>query len=84
MVPVEYEQSIMRKAAELHDHGYSIDQIRQYLVYECRAKNREGRDLGYDLVHRMVQQGKLLRAESCATKPNLVLVTDPDAVRLGT
>jgi DNA invertase Pin-like site-specific DNA recombinase len=80
MVPVEYEQMIMRKAAELHDRGYSVDQIRQYLVYECRATNRKGRELGHDSVHRMVQRGKeLLRSDADATKPNLVLVTALDA-----
>jgi hypothetical protein len=74
---------IMRKAAELYDKGYSVDQIRQYLVYECRATNRKGGELGHSQVHNIVRRGIALRAESSSTNPNLALFTDPDAVHLG-
>ena len=30
----------MRRAVELRAHGYSLDQIRQYLSYELKTTNR--------------------------------------------
>jgi hypothetical protein len=84
MVSVKDEQVIMNKAAELYNKGYSVDQIRQYLVYECRVTNRKGGELGHSQVHNIVRRGiELLRSASSSTKPNLALLTDPDPVHLG-
>ncbi len=57
MVPDAREQKICIKVAELRVGGYSIDQIRQYLAYEWRIRNRSGNEFGNSDVHNMSLRG---------------------------
>jgi DNA invertase Pin-like site-specific DNA recombinase len=52
-VPDPYEQAILARVGELRRVGYSIDQLRQYLNYTWKVKNRRGREFGYEAVRRM-------------------------------
>jgi len=40
LVPEPIEQAIRRRVLELNSQGYSIDQIRRYLAYEWKVRNR--------------------------------------------
>jgi DNA invertase Pin-like site-specific DNA recombinase len=63
MVPAPREQRIAMRAAELRAQGYSFDQIRQYLNYTWRVRNRKGNQFGGEDVRRIVFTGaELLRA----------------------
>jgi DNA invertase Pin-like site-specific DNA recombinase len=52
-VPDPYEQAILARVGELRRMGFSIDQLRQYLNYTWKVKNRRGREFGYEQVRRM-------------------------------
>jgi DNA invertase Pin-like site-specific DNA recombinase len=65
MVPVEREQEIQRVAAEMFDRGYPVDQVRQYLSYEAKVRNRNGRDFSNSDVEKMVRrEAQLQRAKA--------------------
>jgi DNA invertase Pin-like site-specific DNA recombinase len=57
MAPVADEQLILRTVTGLRAQGYSLDQIRQYLNYEWRVRNRRGNDFGYTSVRNMAIRG---------------------------
>jgi DNA invertase Pin-like site-specific DNA recombinase len=50
------EQAIRRQVLELNSQGYSIDQIRMYLSYEWRVRNRKGNEFGYSEVRNMIHR----------------------------
>jgi DNA invertase Pin-like site-specific DNA recombinase len=52
-VPNNPELSILARVRELRLMGYSIDQIRKYLNYTWKVKNRRGGEFGYEEVRRM-------------------------------
>ncbi len=63
MVPEPDEQRICVKAAEMKIEGYSFHQIRRYLAYTWKVRNRKGNQFGYEEVRKITFQGlKLLRA----------------------
>jgi DNA invertase Pin-like site-specific DNA recombinase len=50
------EQAIRNRVVELNSQGYSIDQIRIYLVYDWKVRNREGNEFGYSEVRNMIHR----------------------------
>lgn len=65
MVSVPHEQRIAMRVAELQAQGYSLDQIRQYLAFEWRVRNRRGNEFGLTEVRKMrITGAELLRAAS--------------------
>ena len=70
-VPVPEEQAICRRVAELYAQGYSVNQLRQYLAYKCKARNRNGREFGYTEVRNMALRGvkEQAHASEQATSP---------------
>jgi hypothetical protein len=71
-VPNPYEQAILARVGELRLMGYSIDQIRQYLNYTWKVRNRRGREFGYEEVRRMC-----LRCKDPVDQPEPVAVPGP-------
>jgi DNA invertase Pin-like site-specific DNA recombinase len=62
--PNEDERTIMRQALALHRENYSYDQIRQYLNYEWKVRNRLGGEWTNDAVRRLIRSAeKLLASE---------------------
>jgi hypothetical protein len=57
MVDDPREQQIMRVTAPLRSQGYSLEQIRCYLAYEWKVRNRAGREVGYREVCKMATMG---------------------------
>jgi putative DNA-invertase from lambdoid prophage Rac len=53
----DHEVRIMTKCVEMHVGGYSLDQIRQYLAYEWKVKNRAGGDWSPSGVQVLIQKG---------------------------
>jgi DNA invertase Pin-like site-specific DNA recombinase len=51
------EKALCIKAAELKAEGYSIDKIRQYLSYKCKARNRNGKEFSKSAVHSLAIRG---------------------------
>jgi hypothetical protein len=81
VVPQPRELEVARRAGEMFSQGYSINDIRLYLTYECNIKNRSGREHANAEVHEIVQRGmQLRRSEAGATQPALALVPDRGAV----
>jgi DNA invertase Pin-like site-specific DNA recombinase len=68
-VPNPYEQAILARVGELRLMGYSMDQIRQYLNYTWKVRNRRNREFGYEEVRRM-----------CLRSNELIEATQPAAV----
>ena len=50
-------QAIRRQVLELNSQGYSIDQVRRYLSYEWKVRNRKGNEFGYSEVRNMIVRG---------------------------
>jgi DNA invertase Pin-like site-specific DNA recombinase len=61
-VPDPNEQAICKKVAELRIAGYTWHQIRQYLAYEWKVRNRNGKEFGYEEVRKMALRGAALRS----------------------
>jgi putative DNA-invertase from lambdoid prophage Rac len=57
MVPDPEEQRICRKAAGMKIEGYSFHQIREYLAYTWKVRNRKGNQFGYEEVRKLVFRG---------------------------
>ena len=57
MVPAPRERQICARVAEMRLQGYSIDQIRQYLNYSWRVRNRAGKEFRLSDVHTMSRVG---------------------------
>jgi DNA invertase Pin-like site-specific DNA recombinase len=64
MVEAPGEQLIMRVAAQMRSQGYSFEQIRSYLAYEWKVRNRAGREFGYREVRKMATRGAELLSAS--------------------
>jgi DNA invertase Pin-like site-specific DNA recombinase len=71
-VPDPYEQAILARVGELRLMGYSIDQIRQYLNYTWKVRNRRGREFGHEAVRRMC-----LRSNDPNEAPEPAAVAEP-------
>jgi DNA invertase Pin-like site-specific DNA recombinase len=71
-VPNPYEQAILARVGELRLMGYSVDQIRQYLNYTWKVRNRRGHEFGYEEVRRMC-----LRFKDPVDEPEPVAVPSP-------
>jgi DNA invertase Pin-like site-specific DNA recombinase len=56
-VPAPEEQVILRRVVELEEQGYTLDRIRQYLNYDWKVRNREGKEFGSTEVRNMVVRG---------------------------
>jgi DNA invertase Pin-like site-specific DNA recombinase len=65
-VPDPTEQVILRRVVELREQGYSLDQIRQYLNYEWKVRNREGNEFGSTEVRNMAIRGAEMLATAAA------------------
>jgi hypothetical protein len=57
LVPEPGEQRICPKAAEMRLQGYSWHQIRCYLAYEWKVRNRKGNDFGYPEIRELTLRG---------------------------
>ncbi len=57
MVPDPDERAICIRVAELESAGYSIDQIRQYLAYDWKVRNRNGNEYGNSQIPDMAFRG---------------------------
>jgi hypothetical protein len=68
-VPCRYERAILARVGELRLMGYSIDQIRKYINYTWKVRNRRGHEFGYEQVRRM-----------CLRFNDLIEATEPAAV----
>jgi DNA invertase Pin-like site-specific DNA recombinase len=68
-VPNGDERTIIARVGELRLMGYSVDQIRQYLNYTWKVRNRRGREFGYEEVRRM-----------CLRSNDPIEATEPAAV----
>ena len=63
-VPDPREQSICIQVAKMQAMGYSLDQIRQYLNYEWKVRNRNGNEFVNSQVREMAVRGRqFLNAE---------------------
>ena len=71
-LPNDYEQAILARVGELRLMGYSIDQIRQYLHYTWKVRNRRGREFGHEAVRRMC-----LRSNDPNEAPEPAAVAEP-------
>ena len=56
-VPEPGEQQLCIRMARLYMEGYSFHQIREFLAYSARIKNRMGKAFGYTEVRKMVYRG---------------------------
>jgi hypothetical protein len=65
-VPNPAEQPVIRRVVELRERGYSLDQIRQYLNYEWKVRNREGNEFGSTEVRNMAIRGAELLATAAS------------------
>jgi DNA invertase Pin-like site-specific DNA recombinase len=79
MVPAPEERAICRRVAELYAEGFSYDQIRRYLAYEWKVRNRNGKEFGYSEIRNMVSRGVELLV-SAASSPSTTL---PDPIPPG-
>jgi DNA invertase Pin-like site-specific DNA recombinase len=57
IVPDPNEQAICIRVAEMQSAGYSIDQIRQYLAYDWKVRNRNGNEFGNSQISDMAFRG---------------------------
>jgi DNA invertase Pin-like site-specific DNA recombinase len=58
LVPEANERAICERVLELDAQGYSIDQIRRYLSYEWKVRNRKGNEFGYTEIRNMIHRGR--------------------------
>jgi DNA invertase Pin-like site-specific DNA recombinase len=77
LAPEPSEQIIRRRVLELDAMGYSVDQIRRYLSYEWKVRNRNNREFGYTEIYRMIRRGaeEMAEATEPAAAPEQVEVT---------
>jgi DNA invertase Pin-like site-specific DNA recombinase len=63
IVAAHEEQAIIRQAVEMRAQGYSYHQIREYLAFEWKVRNRRGNEFGYREVRTMITRGTQLRSQ---------------------
>jgi DNA invertase Pin-like site-specific DNA recombinase len=61
MVPDPSEQALCIRVAELRSGGYSLDQVRQFLAYALKVRNRNGNEFGKTEVRDMALRGAQFR-----------------------
>jgi DNA invertase Pin-like site-specific DNA recombinase len=55
--PEPAEMAIRDQVMKMKAMNYSIDQIRMYLAYEWRVRNRNGNEFGYSEIRNMIRRG---------------------------